>query len=373
MGYFYPIPMTIPPPAVLEPAVASAAEGVPDSPAVFLIHAADGAPYLGRTALLRRRLRRMLKTGGAPSRFLRLAEVARRVEYWLTHSGLEAMLVQYELARRYFPERYVSLLKLRPPSFVHLTVSNRFPRTMVTTRPGRGVTYGPFRTRAGAEQFEARMLDLFQIRRCQEDLDPSPEHPGCIYGEMGMCLRPCQLVVGAEEYASEVERVAAFLRSGGQSLVQVIRSARDRFSEELRFEDAAREHKRLEKVEAALKLRDELATDLDQLFGVAVTRSGEPESVCLWFVTGGCFTEPRVFSYAASGGESVSLDRRLKELAAGVEAVKLSAQRRSEHLALLARWFYSSWRDGEWLSFDSLEKIPYRRLVHAIHRVAALS
>ena len=56
-------------------------------------------------------------------------------------------------------------------------------------------TTGRFEPRGAAELFENQFLDLFQIRRCQENLEPSPQHPGCIYGEMNRCLRPCQQVV----------------------------------------------------------------------------------------------------------------------------------------------------------------------------------
>jgi ABC-type lipoprotein release transport system permease subunit len=52
-------------------------------------------------------------------------------------------------------------------------------------------------------QFQSQFLDLFQMRRCEENLAPSPSHPGCVYGEMNMCLRPCQQAVTPEEYASE--------------------------------------------------------------------------------------------------------------------------------------------------------------------------
>jgi hypothetical protein len=48
----------------------------------------------------------------------------------------------------------------------------------------------------------------------------------------------------------------------------------------------------------------------------------------------------------------------------------LDPRRRQEHLALLARWYYSSWREGEWLAFDAPEKLPFRRLVRLISRVA---
>jgi hypothetical protein len=35
------------------------------------------------------------------------------------------------------------------------------------------------------------------------------------------------------------------------------------------------------------------------------------------------------------------------------------------------RWYYSSWREGEWLAFDAPEKLPFRKLVRTISRVAA--
>ena len=69
-------------------------------------------------------------------------------------------------------------------------------------------------------------------------------------------------------------------------------------------------------------------------------------------------------------GEPVSLDRQLRETFAAVEPRKLTVRARQEYLALLARWYYSTWRDGEWLGFDSYADIPYRKLVNAVSRVA---
>jgi excinuclease ABC subunit C len=258
------------------------------------------------------------------------------------------------------------------PPYVEIVLGNRFPRSRITTHPARGGDqyFGPFRSRASAERFEAQFLDLFQMRRCQEDLIPSPQHPGCIYGEMGMCLRPCQQVVGPEEYAHEVARVTEFLRTGGRSLLDAIAHSRDRLSEEMQFEEAARQHKRYEKVQEALKLRDDLACDVDRLNGVAITRSLAPDAVEMWFVRDGAWRHPRRFSFEVRDGKPISLDRLLREAFAAVEPCKITSRERRERLALLARWYYSTWRDGEWLAFESYGDIPYRKLVHAVSRVA---
>jgi excinuclease ABC subunit C len=345
---------------------------VPNNPAVFLLWPREGDPYLAKTTLLRRRLLRLLKEREKPSRLLNLRHTVRRIEYTLTGSALESAIQMYELARRHFPKTYLDLLKLRMPTYIKLVLSNEFPRSQLTTHLGRApaLYFGPFRSRASAEKFESQFLDLFQMRRCQEDLIPSPEHPGCIYGEMGMCLRPCQQVVGRDEYLHETDRVAEFLKTGGHSLLDIIESARDRYSEDMLFEEAARQHKRLEKVQEVLKLRDDLARDIGRLHGVAITASAAPNSVELWIVREGQWQAQRRLSFEVLEGKPVSLDGKLRETFATMPMRQLATRERQEYLALLARWYYSSWRDGEWLPIEDLANLPYRKLVHAISRVA---
>jgi excinuclease ABC subunit C len=350
----------------------SALAALPASPAVFLLWPREGEPYLSRTALLRRRLVRLLKEREKPSRLLNLRGSVSRIEYRLTGSPLESAVVLYEQARRHFPERYLDYLKLRMPPYVRIVLANEFPRSHITTHLSRsgGLYFGPFRSRVSAERFESQFLDLFQMRRCQEDLEPSPGHPGCIYGEMGMCLRPCQQVVGPAEYGHEVGRVVEFLRTGGRSLLDSVAHSRDRLSEDMMFEEAARQHKRYEKIQEVLRLRDELAREVDRLHGVAITRSLWPSAVEMWFLRGGNWQEPRRFGFEVQEGKTVSLDRKLRETFAAMAPRKLTVRERQEYLALVARWHYSSWREGEWIPFESFEDIPYRKLVNAISRVA---
>jgi excinuclease UvrABC nuclease subunit len=350
----------------------AALDALPNRPAVFALWPGEGEPYLSKTALLRRRMLRLLRERETPSRLLNLRHAVRRIEYQLTGSAFESGVTLFELTRRHFPDGYLKRLNLRMPPYVNIALSNEFPRSRITTHLTRGpeLFFGPFRSRASAERFEGQFLDLFQMRRCQEDLAPSPEHPGCIYGEMGMCVRPCQLVVGPAEYRHEVARVVDFLRTDGRSLLEAITRSRDRLSEETMFEEAARQHKRFEKVQETLKLRDELARDVERLNGVAVTQSVAANAVELWFVRDGAWLGARRLDFEVQEGKPVSLDQKLRETFASVEPRPLAAGERREYLALLARWYYSTWRDGEWLAFESYDEIPYRKLVNAVSRVA---
>jgi excinuclease ABC subunit C len=364
--------MQVPDPTIIERENLDASVGeVPNADAVFVVWAGDRSAYLAKTSMLRRRLLRIFRApdpaGDAPRRSLNLREVATRVEYWPTGSRLESMLLHYALARRYFPDDYLRMVKLRMPAYVKLILSNEFPRTQVSTRlsASRALHYGPFQSRAAAELFEDQFLDLFQIRRCQENLEPSPQHPGCIYGEMNRCLRPCQQVVSREEYLSEAERVEEFLAGNGAALISVASAARDRLSTEMNFEEAARQHKRLERIQSVLALRGDLVCDTDRLFGVAVAPCVAADSVLLWFVCQGAWQAPVRFSLTSM----ISLDQRLHELVRAIQPVAPPLAEKQEHLALLARWHYSTWSDGEWIGFPALEQVPYKKLVRAISRV----
>jgi excinuclease UvrABC nuclease subunit len=353
------------------PLIASPSEldSIPDVPAVFLLWASEGKPYLARTALLRRRLKRLISDRDRVSKLLNLRGIAERIEYWPMGSRLESSLLHLELAQTHFPGDWTRIVRLRAPAFVRLTIDNPFPRTMITTRLGRGVFYGPFASRAAAERFDGELLDLFQIRRCEENLVPSPEYAGCIYGEMARCLRPCQEAVSVEEYRSESSRVEQFLRTTGLSLLETAEAARDRASAEMQFESAERLHQRVEKIAEVRALSGELARSIDKLNGVAVVRAPEVDAVDLLFLLGGRWQEPMRFSPGAKMEAGESMDHRLRELA---HSMPSGGPPNMEHLAILTRWHGSSWRDGEWLGFDSIEKIPYRKLVNAIGRIHGL-
>src|ERR1035437_7350832 len=98
---------------------------LPNSPAVFALWPKEGDPYLSKTALLRRRMLRLLKEREKPSRLLNLRHTVARIEYWLTGSAFESSVTLYEQARRHFPDSYLDLLKLRMPPYLKIVLSNR--------------------------------------------------------------------------------------------------------------------------------------------------------------------------------------------------------------------------------------------------------
>lgn len=364
-------------------------DGFPASPAVFAIFPAGAsglaAPYLSQARDLERRLRRLL--GPREGRRLNLRNSARRIDYQPVGSNFEAQWLLYQLNHFYYPDNFHRRLRLRPPAMVKIKLHNRFPRcypTRLMTADG-SLYYGPFPTRAAAERFTSDFLDLFKIRRCTPDLHPDPSHPGCIYSQMNMCLAPCFQGCTDEEYREETQRVIAFLDSGGETLVHDLDAGRSRASENLEFEQAARAHRKLEKAQEVIRARPALVRPVLQLDAVMVLPSSEDKTVTFFRIAGGEIRGPAPLSLAENVSSPISLDQRLQALleslggppgSPGARTAHRDSQKSAspslppwEHLSLLARWYYSSFRVGELLQTSGAQPVPHSRLIRLCRKV----
>jgi excinuclease UvrABC nuclease subunit len=256
-----------------------------------------------------------------------------------------------------------------------VNLRNAYPRCYATRKipldsngePSGGIYYGPFSSRKSAVAFAERVLDLFKVRRCQIKIRRDPTFPGCIYSEMKMCLAPCFAGCTQEEYNAEVRRLVVFLETGGSSLRDNLQAERNRASEDLDYEKAALLHKKLDKLDEALRGQPELPRRLQDLNAVIFQRGLAEQSIAVYEVRGGKIAEPFELSFSVQADEARSGEQFLREQLEN--SASLLAADPSEHLWLLARWFYSNPRQGE--IFFREKSWPYRRMMRACARLLA--
>jgi excinuclease UvrABC nuclease subunit len=389
---------------------------LPATPAVFVLrpNRAGAEPYVSKTVNLRRRLQRLLSAAQNPTqgRRLSLRERVSAAEWCEVGGDFEAGFALYRMLRTEFPEKYAERLHLRPAPLVQLLRENPYPRIAVTSRirslRAGSAYFGPFASRAEAEQYANDSLDFFLLRRCTEELAPDPAFPGCVYSEMKMCLAPCFKGCSDERYAEESARVERYFESGGHSLLVEISRARDEASAQLEFEAAAAAHARLEKLKAVQSRIAEIVHRIDRLNGLLLQPSHLPGHIALFRIAGGMLHGPIAFdlrarslgreskqaketqdegtasqsdirqkmadaghpSLAAPGTITQSMEARIKESLGSVEPPKpKSAQEWMEHLAILKRWYYRTNKVGEIFFEDEHGALPMRRVVRAVRRV----
>ena len=359
---------------------------LPPRPAVCLIELRDetAEPLLIRTQDLRRRLQRLLGPPDPTSKRLNLREVASGIRYRLTGSRFEQIFAYYIHAKERFPRRYQNMLRLRPPAVLKVSLRNAYPRCYVTRRvpidnsgaPTAGAYYGPFASRRSAEAFAGSALDFFKVRRCQIKIRRDPSFPGCMYSEMKMCLAPCFAGCTKEDYDAEVQKLVRFLDTSGGSLRNSLEQERESASEELDFERAAALHKKMEKLDDALRGSPELPRRIQDLNAVILQRSAEEQTIAVCAVRGGWLAEPTFIRFAEIAGQPRSAEHIFREyLEARApqstensdSATTIGKNTLSEHLWLVARWYYSNPREGE--IFFREKDWPYRRIMRGCSRL----
>jgi hypothetical protein len=358
------------------------------------------------------------------SRLFNLRGFARRIEWQVVGSAFEAQWLSYLLNKQYYPRQYRLRLRLKPPALLKLNLRNRFPRCYLTRRLVKDGSYyyGPFPSQVAPERFAAEFLDFFKIRRCVEELDPNPSHPGCIYSQMKMCLAPCFAGCTDDEYHNEVGRVVEFLDGQGQALLRSLAEERTRAAEALEFEQAAKIHAKIEKVNGVLRQKSELARNLRELHALVMQKGAEENSVLFFRVWRGELRGPVTLSLDENVPSPVPLDQQLHNLLDSLTGdsppgiptktpllpsphppsggTTLDQTRQSpalpltstatpvhsrtyrgefvpvvppwEHLSLLARWYYSSFREGELVMLNAEQTIPHTRLIRICRKILAL-
>jgi len=404
---------------------------LPQSAAVFALFGAEAhtEPYIGRTPNLRGRLERLLQPSEKHPRRLQLAGRVRRIAFRLTGSDFESLLLQFEMLQEVYGPKCLERMHLGSPSFVRFLGGNAYPRITVTNKPSTRQadwSYGPFQSRASAERFADEALKLFLLRRCTEDLDPNPSHPGCVYSEMKMCLAPCYQGCTDERYADEAGAVERFLATRGESRLVTLRTERDQASAQLEFETAAALHAQVQRVETVRALAPELVRPLSQLRAVILQTAASLDAVAVFVYENGRLRGPALFSTLGmriqneqSGSSSLfaqpvalepvpenrdqGLDIPLSstsetssigiaaqetapsKLARGVLEARLdaalcaleerskagSATVRQGHLALLKRWYYrpEARRTGEIFFPDAEGRWPVKAILRGVGRV----
>lgn len=391
--------------------------GVPAAAGVAALfgHSANDRPFLMQSANLRRRLQRLLEPTEGQTKRLNLRNRVARIAWRTTHSELQSLLLLHRATTLVFgADDARKRMRLSPPFTVRYAVENRFPRIYVTNhlrRRSLHTTFGPFASRLSAERYREAVEELFVIRRCFMELAPSPDDPGCIYGEMHKCMAPCQARCTDEEYGTEAERALQFLKTNGASRIRELEAERDTASAEMLFEDAAAAHARILKVKSVAALADDLVRSLDELRMVllvphADSRADEPR-VQVFLFAEGCLRGPEIVSLlgvrlakeqnevgsslfaqpmmisavpleaepgTASATIAESAEERLLAAIARLEdgGAAGDTTELGDYLAMLRRWYYRPEKQREGAAFfRERDAWPVRRMVRAAAKLAA--
>jgi len=237
---------------------------IPDAPGAYQFRDDHGALlYVGKAKSLRKRVGSYFSRD-LPVRTKAMVSAADSVDWIVTETEVEAIMLEYSLIQQHQPRFNIRLRDDKSYPFLAITRSEEWPRATVMRGKRRSGTqyFGPYAHAYAIRQTLDLLLRTFPIRTCSNAKFKRHESAGrpCLLFHIERCAGPCVGEVTAEEYEHHVDGLADFLAGRNDEMVERIRADMVEASESLEFEAAARHRDRLASIEKALAKQEVAST-----------------------------------------------------------------------------------------------------------------
>ncbi|MFC6992972.1 excinuclease ABC subunit C [Haladaptatus sp. GCM10025707] len=219
------------------------ATSLPSEPGVYQFLEGDTTLYVGKAVDLRSRVRSY-----ADPRSFRIGQMVERaetVDYAVTDTETQALLLEANLIKRHQPKYNVRLKDDKSYPLVQLT-GHEYPRIEVTRDPEQGATvFGPYTNRRRVDEVVKAIRETYGIRGCSDHKFAGRTRP-CIDFNIGLCTAPCTGEIGKGAYVADVDAVVRFFEGESGILTEPLEAEMERAAANQEFERAANLRDRLD-------------------------------------------------------------------------------------------------------------------------------
>ncbi len=318
---------------------------LPTSPGVYIFKdAAEKVVYVGKAKNIRSRVASYFtRSGDGRPKIAELRERVRQINFIVTSSETEALVLEANLIKRHRPRFNASLKDDKSYPYIVVTTGDEYPRVYATraAHDPRHRYFGPFPS-AGAVSSTLDVLNkTFPFRKCRGPEPGRRSGVPCLNYHIGRSVAPCIGAVTREEYDEIVADVVAFLEGRVDGLIRDRQDAMREAAREMDFERAA---KLRDEVRSLSYVRDRQQATIaseDSFDAIGAFARGESACVQVFAVREGQIVNRDSFlldNYGESPAEDVALQfvPQYYGTAAVPREVLLQSDDREEELATLA-------------------------------------
>lgn len=252
---------------------------LPAKPGVYRMYGLDGEVlYVGKARNLKNRVSNYTKMGGHTQRIAMMISLTATMEFVVTESETEALLLEASLIKSLKP-RFNVLLR-DDKSFPYILIRRDHAAPQILKYRGakhdRGDYFGPFASAGAVTRTLDTLQKAFLLRTCEDTFYENRSRP-CMLHQIKRCAAPCVGLVSETDYQRLADQAADFLRGRATDLQSELAQEMDAAAEAMEFETAA-------------KLRDRIRA----LAHVRASQDINPEGL----------EEADIFAVAAEGGQS---------------------------------------------------------------------
>jgi excinuclease ABC subunit C len=222
-------------------AILAAIKQAPSRPGVYrMIDGRGDVLYVGKAKNIKKRIAAYARPTGLDTRIERMVAAARSLEFVVTRTEAEALLLEANLIKRLRPRFNVTLRDDKSFPYIVITSDHWAPQILkhrgARSRPGQ--YYGPFASVWAVNRTINALQRAFLLRSCSDPFFESRTRP-CLLYQIKRCSAPCTKEIDFSSYAALVREANAFLSGRSKSVKDDLAAAMEHASEALDFEHAA--------------------------------------------------------------------------------------------------------------------------------------
>jgi excinuclease ABC subunit C len=230
---------------------------LPESPGVYLMRNARGnIIYVGKAVSLRNRVRSYFALPDKLNPKTRmLVEQVHDFEYFVVSSEQEALILELNLIKRYWPPFNVLLKDDKTFPYLKIKETEDWPRVHITRKleDDGGHYFGPFASINSLRQSLDVLKRIFPLRTCNTPIIEGKNKRPCLKYHLGFCLSPCTGQVTRAEYQQIIDQLIQFLEGKHASVTRDLHKKMESASAQMKFEQAARFRDQLQAVQSVVE------------------------------------------------------------------------------------------------------------------------
>ena len=209
-------------------------ETLPKKPGSYQYKDIDGnIIYVGKAKNLYNRVHSYF-VGSHDAKTTKLVSQIYDLEYTITSTEIEALILEINLIKRYRPK--YNIMMMDDKQYPYIVVSKEANPKVYYTRDidnVNGKVYGPYPNSKAAKEVVEMLNRIYPLRKCSKL--PKKE---CLYYHIGQCLAPCIKTIDKSQYDSITSKIHNILKGNVKDEIKILTTFMEQASIELNFEKA---------------------------------------------------------------------------------------------------------------------------------------
>ncbi len=284
---------------------------LPESAGVYLMkNAAGKVIYVGKAKVLKHRVRSYFTGSAADAKTRELVSKIADLDYILTSTEEQALVLEANLIKKYKPRYNISLKDDKQYPFIKITVKEDFPRIFVTRNLLKDGSryFGPY-TDSRAIRKTLRLMEwIFPLRTCNRTIEAGGKSysRACVNYQLGKCSAPCLGKITKFEYQKLITNAVNFLNGRNQDVIDEMMYQMKLFSADLEFEKAARLRDKISDIQKLNSSRNLFFTDQKNRDVIGLYKEDKKAAVAVLKVLSGKLLNKEIYNMDNVEGRDTS-------------------------------------------------------------------